>query len=32
MALVEDTPWCREFLKGYTATSVSEIRFLPKNF
>ncbi len=32
MALVEDTPWCREFLKGYIATPVSEIRFLPKHF
>lgn len=30
--LVEDTPWCRNFLKSYVATGVSEIQFLPKTF
>lgn len=30
--LVEDTPWCRNFLGKYPATAVSDIRFLPKNF
>lgn len=30
--LVEDTQWCRDFLATYSAMSVSEVRFLPRDF